>query len=69
MDPFSFHWYEGEEPRLVPEAVKFTVVPTHTVLPCDEEIEAVGAAVEFTVITILLLIAVEGLGQDKLLLM
>lgn len=54
---------------MVPEAVKFTVVPTHTVLPCDEEIEAVGAAVEFTVITILLLIAVEGLGQDKLLLM
>lgn len=67
MDPFSFHWYEGEEPRLVPEAVKFTVVPAQTVLPCDELIEAVGAAVEFTVITILLLTAIAGLEHGKLL--
>ena len=48
--------------------VKFTVVPAQMLAPCDEEIEIVGAAVEFTVITMLLLIAVDGFGQARLLL-
>ena len=28
--PFTFHWYEGEEPPFVGAAVKITLVPLHT---------------------------------------
>ena len=49
------------------EAVKFTVVPSHVFTPCAEAIEMVGAAVGLTVIVMLLLIAVAGLGHVTLL--
>ena len=52
---------------MVTEAVNVTLVPAQMLLPWLETIEAVGAALLFTVIVIALLTAVAGLGQLRLL--
>jgi hypothetical protein len=52
---------------LVIVAVKTTFVPLQMLLPWLETIEMVGVAVLFTVIAMLLLFAVAGLGQLRLL--
>lgn len=50
-EPFTFHWYEGDEPALVTLALKVTVAPAQTVvLPVEMVIEA--AESEFTVTAI-----------------
>lgn len=47
--PFTFHWYEGEEPALVTEALNVTEAPAQTVV-LPVEMVTVAADNEFTVI-------------------
>ncbi len=66
--PFTFHWYEGLAPPLVGVAVNVTEVPVQIV--CDPRVIAMlteETSVGFTVIWILLLVAVAGDTQPALL--
>jgi 3-dehydroquinate synthase class II len=49
FNPFTFHWYEGEEPAFVTVALNETFAPAHTVV-LPVEIVIAGAAKELTVI-------------------
>lgn len=65
--PFTFHWKLGEGPPFVSAAVKITDVPAQIVVPWLELIATVGGVTAFTVIEMLLLFALNGLGQAALL--
>jgi hypothetical protein len=57
--PFTFHWYAGVAPPLVGVAVKVTEAPAQIVV-AEAEMVTDGVISAFTVIVILLLVAVEG---------
>jgi hypothetical protein len=65
FEPFTFHWYDGEEPPFVGVAVKATEVPEQIVLPDPELTLTEGVTTALTVIVMLLLVA--GLVQPRLL--
>jgi len=60
--PFFFHWYTGEAPPLVIVDEKLTDVPAQMVL-ADAAIDIEGVSNGFTVIVIVLLVAVAGIAQ------
>lgn len=64
--PFTFHWYDGDEPPLVMLAVKVTLVPVHTLL-ADALTLTVGVTCGVTVMVTELDVAVAGDTQVALL--
>ena len=65
--PFLVHWYTGEGPPLVALAVKVTEVPVQILAPGLAVISIAGTLTGFTVMVILLLVAVVGAAQFALL--
>ena len=61
--PFNFHWYEGDAPPLVGVAVKVTDVPAQIAPDGDAAIATEGVTFAFTVIVIVLDVAVAGLAH------
>jgi hypothetical protein len=66
FEPFTFHWYAGVVPPLVGVAVKVTEAPAHIVEPEPLAILTEGVTEVFTVMAILLEVAVVGLAQAAL---
>lgn len=65
--PFSFHWYTGVVPVLVPVAVNVTLVPWQMLPAALEVIDTAGVTAVLTTIVTDPLVAVAGLAQEALL--
>ena len=66
LTPFMRHWYDGEVPPFVGEAVKVTEVPEQIVVPGLADIVTSGTRTGLTCIVIRLLVSEAGLAHGEL---
>jgi hypothetical protein len=60
--PFSFHWYEGEDPPFVGVAVNVAEDPAHMLLD-DADTETLGVTLDITALEMPELLALEAVWQ------
>lgn len=63
LEPFTIHWYAGDDPPLIGDAVNVTLEPAQMLLPALEEIETVGALELFTLMVMAFDVAVADEAQ------